>query len=107
MDEVSSAATEAGAARIPDNHDLTLYYAKHLALTLVPFFPDKLARVFRIGGRRLKGQSWTDLDLSRVPLNLTAEERRLGMAGLLRKYLGGALNDIGDPREAGWPNSSS
>src|SRR5262249_32971559 len=33
---------EAGAARIPDNHDLTLHYAKHFGLTLVPFFPSKL-----------------------------------------------------------------
>src|SRR6184192_4099382 len=37
---------EAGAARIPDNHDLTLHYVKHFGLTLVPFYPDKLARVF-------------------------------------------------------------
>jgi monoamine oxidase len=78
--------TEAGAARIPDNHDLTLHYAKHFGLTLVPFFPNNLARVFRIGGKRIKSASWTDLDLSQVPLNLTAEERRMGMAGLLQKY---------------------
>jgi monoamine oxidase len=99
--------TEAGAARIPDNHDLTLHYAKHFGLTLVPFFPNNLARVFRIGGKRIKSASWTDLDLSQVPLNLTAEERRMGMAGLLQKYLGDALNDIGDPRATGWPNSSA
>src|SRR5438270_13203575 len=63
---------EAGAARIPDNHDLTLHYVKHFGLTLVPFFPNKLAMVFLIGGKRIKGRSWTDLDLSQVPLNLTA-----------------------------------
>lgn len=99
--------TEAGAARIPDNHDLTLHYVKHFGLTLVPFFPNKLAMVCLIGGKRIKCRSWTDVDLSQVPLNLTAEERRLGMAGLLQKYLGEALNDIGDPREAGWPSGSA
>ena len=98
---------EAGAARIPDNHDLTLHYVKHFGLTLVPFFPNKLAMVFLIGGKRIRGRSWTDLDLSQVPLNLTAEERRLGMSGLLRKYLGDALNDIGDPRAPDWPSGSA
>src|SRR5262249_58505134 len=38
--------TEAGAARIPDNHDLTLYYVKHFCLTLVPFYPKEKSRVF-------------------------------------------------------------
>ena len=92
--------TEAG-------HDLTLHYVKHFGLTLVPFFPNKLAMVFLIGGKRIRGRSWTDLDLSQVPLNLTAEERRLGMSGLLRKYLGDALNDIGDPRAPDWPSGSA
>src|SRR5713226_8224533 len=91
---------EAGAARIPDNHDVTLHYVKHFGLTLVPFYPDKLSMVYLIGGKRIKCRSWSDLDLSKVPLNLTAEERRLGMSGLLQKYLGDALNEIGDPRTA-------
>ena len=98
---------EAGAARIPDNHDLTLHYVQHFGLTLVPFFPTKLAMVCLIGGKRIKYRSWTDLDLSQVPLNLTAEERRLGMSGLLRKYLGDALKEIGDPRAPGWPIGSA
>lgn len=98
---------EAGAARIPDNHDITLHYVKHFGLTLVPFYPNKLARVFLIGGKRIRVQSGTDLDLAQVPLDLTAEERRLGMSGLLRKYLGGALNAIGDPSAPDWPSASA
>jgi len=98
---------EAGAARIPDNHDLTLHYVKHFSLTLVPFFPKELSMVYRIGGKRIKARSWSDLDLSQVPLDLTAEERRLGMSGLLQKYLGDALNDIGDPRAPDWPSGSA
>ncbi|SRR5713101_5098184 len=62
---------EAGAARIPDNHDLTLHYVKHFGLALVPFYPKKLDMVYLIGGKRIKCRSWTDVDLSQVPLNLT------------------------------------
>jgi monoamine oxidase len=99
--------TEAGAARIPDNHDLTLHYVKHFGLALVPFFPSKLSMIYLIGGKRLKCQSWSDVDLSQVPLDLTAEERQLGMSGLLQKYVGEALKEIGDPRTAGWPSGSA
>ncbi len=98
---------EAGAARIPDNHDLTLHYVKHFGLTLVPFFPRKLSMVYLIGGKRIKARSWSDLDLTQVPLDLTAEERRLGMSGILQKYLGNALNDIGDPTAHDWPTGSA
>jgi monoamine oxidase len=98
---------EAGAARIPDNHDLTLHYAKHFGLTLVPFFPGKLDMVYLIGGKRIKCSSWTNVDLSQVPLNLTADERRLGMSGLTKKYLGAAVNDIGDPTQSGWPSGAA
>src|ERR1700758_1703377 len=45
---------EAGAARIPDNHDLTLHYVKHFGLTLVPFFPNKLSMIYLLGGKRIK-----------------------------------------------------
>jgi len=33
---------EAGAARIPENHDLTIKYVKEFALPLEPFYPGKL-----------------------------------------------------------------
>jgi monoamine oxidase len=95
---------EAGAARIPDNHDLTLHYVKHFGLTLVPFYPNKLARVFVLGGKRIRVQPETELDLSQVPFELTSEERRLGMSGLTQKYLGDALHDMGDPGAPDWPS---
>ncbi len=94
---------EAGAARIPDNHDLTLHYVKHFGLTLIPFYPNKLARVFMLKGKRIPIQPGTELDLSQVPLDLAPEERRLGMSGLVKKYLGGALRAMGDPSAPDWP----
>ena len=94
--------TEAGAARIPDNHDLTIHYVKHFGLPLVPFFPKNLEMVYLIGGKRIKCRSWGTVDFSKIPLNLTDEERRLGMSGLQQKYLGEALTEIGDPSQSNW-----
>ena len=44
---------EAGAARIPSNHNLTLGYAQHFGLTLNSFFPPKGFYIAAIKGRRL------------------------------------------------------
>jgi monoamine oxidase len=98
---------EAGAARIFDNHDLTLNYVKKFGLNLVPFFPKKQASVFLLGGKRIPAESRTELDLSQVPLDLTPEERRLGMAGLAEKYLGPAMRVMGDPIAPDWPNPAA
>jgi monoamine oxidase len=95
---------EAGAARIPDNHELTLRYIKHFGLTLVPFYPKQKDRVFLLGGKRIRVPAGADLDLSQVPLVMTPEERRLGMSGLAKKYMGEAIGQIGDPTAPDWLN---
>lgn len=43
---------EAGAARIPDNHELTLKYVKEFALPLEPFYPSSLSALRLDRGRR-------------------------------------------------------
>ena len=43
---------EEGAARIPDNHELTLKYVKEFELPLEPFYPDRLNAVRFDRGRR-------------------------------------------------------
>lgn len=43
---------EAGAARIPDSHDLTLKYVKEFALQLEPFYPRRLSALRFDRGRR-------------------------------------------------------
>ena len=43
---------EAGAARIPDTHDLTLKYVKELGVQLEPFYPSRLSAVRFDRGRR-------------------------------------------------------
>lgn len=37
------------------------------------------------------------------PLDLTPEERKLGVRGLQKQYLGAALKELGDPRSPDWP----
>jgi monoamine oxidase len=98
---------EAGAARIPDNHNLTLHYVKHFGLSLVPFLPNTRDRVFLLKGKRIPAHSRSELDLSQVPLDLTSEERRLGLSGLAEKYLGSAVRAMGDPGAQDWPNTTA
>ena len=43
---------EAGAARIPDSHELTLKYVKLLGLPLEPMYPSRLSALRFDGGRR-------------------------------------------------------
>jgi len=45
---------EAGAARIPENHELTLRYVKELSLQLEPFYPRRLSALRYDRGRQEK-----------------------------------------------------
>ncbi|HEY7615706.1 MAG TPA: FAD-dependent oxidoreductase [Terriglobales bacterium] len=88
---------EAGAARIPDNHELTLHYAKLFGLTLDPFYPSTLASVTLLRGKRIRTQAGRSLDLAEVPLPLTAEEKKLGMSGMEKKYLAPSIRAMTSP----------
>jgi len=87
---------EAGAARIPDNHDLTLKYAKLFDLTLDPFWPGERAFTNYIRGKRTQVLPGRPPDLSQTPLDFTPEERKLGIAGIAGKYLFSAAAELGD-----------
>ncbi len=97
---------DAGAARIPDFHEWTLSYVKHFNLTLEPFYPSEGSSVYFIRGRRYKCRVGESLALSDLPLELTPEERKLGLAGLDEKYVVPALKRLGDPSAAEWPPES-
>jgi len=98
---------EAGAGRIPDNHGFTLHYVRHFGLPLVPFYPDKLDRISLLRGKRIRVQVGHDVDLAHVPLELTPEERRMGMSGLAQRYLAGPLHAMGDPNSPDWPTGAA
>lgn len=98
---------EAGAARFPETHDLTLKYVKLFNLTLDPFCPSELARVVYHRGRRFTVKLGEDFNLlAHFPLDLTPEERELGFNGLWQKYLGPAIEEMGDRHSPDWPPQS-
>src|SRR5215471_10275658 len=94
---------DTGATRIPDNHDLTMRYCKLFRLELEPFVPQGLASITYMNGKRMKVEQGKELDW---PLDLTAEERKLGQQGLRKKYLEKIVDELGDVNASAWPPSS-
>jgi monoamine oxidase len=87
---------EAGAARIPDNHAVTLRYVREFDLAMTPFYPAG-ARSYTIGGKRITTRPDGEFDLREVPLPLRDDERVDGMWPLLERYIKPALAELGDP----------
>lgn len=92
---------EAGAARIPNHHHFTIKYVELFSLTLDPFEPTDLPRVYYVRDKRIPvtpGQKvgW--------PYDLTAEERTLGLNGMRQKYIWSMLGEIGDVTDPNWPS---
>lgn len=87
---------EVGAARIPDNHDLTLRYVSEFSLPMTPFYPQG-SRMYSIGGKRIRTDVGGEFIAGEAPLDLKADEKSLGQWALLEKYLGRALKELGDP----------
>jgi monoamine oxidase len=87
---------EVGAARIPDNHNLTLRYVSEFNLPLTPFYPTG-SRMYSIGGKRIRADASGEWVCGEAPLDLKPEEKPLGQWALLEKYIGGAMAELGDP----------
>ena len=90
---------EAGAVFIPDSHHYTLHYARQFNLPLLTFPADR-AVLYYLRDKRIPYRPGADLDW---PLDLTPEERKLGIDGLFGKYLGGLAADAGPVLDGGWP----
>jgi monoamine oxidase len=87
---------EAGAARIPDNHALTLKYVREFGLPLAPFHAPG-ARMYSFGGKRIRTAADGEFDLRECPLPLREDERVAGLWPLLERYVKDALVELGDP----------
>ena len=74
--------TEAGAENIPGVHDLTQHYARTFGLKLVPNSVPGTRSFYHVRGKRVMNN-----DAAVWPFDLTDEERKLGLAGLFRKYI--------------------
>ncbi|MCA1600708.1 MAG: FAD-dependent oxidoreductase, partial [Acidobacteria bacterium] len=87
---------ELGATFVSDAHDLTIKYCKLFGLQLEPA-ATKLPSVHHLRGKRIKNQGTVEWGL-----NLSAEEKKLGLDGLWSKYVTPVLKQMGNPAEAGW-----
>ena len=94
---------EAGAGRIPNTHKVTLEWVNYFGLQLEPFFPKDGADVALLKGKRVKMPVGKPVDMSQVPLNLTPEERRIGLTNFDEHYYGGTMRQIGDGIRNDWP----
>jgi monoamine oxidase len=93
---------EAGAARIPADHHLTLGYAREFGLELVPFFPSTGKQLSVIDGHRMAHERGANPDISALP-GLSDEERAMGIGGLQAASLGPLFAEVGDAVSADWP----
>jgi monoamine oxidase len=94
---------EAGAARIPAPHSITLEWVKHFGLELEPFRPTQLSEVVLLKGKRVKIPPDKPLDMSQVPLDLTPEERKIGLDDLDEHYFGQLMKQAGSAIREDWP----
>lgn len=91
---------ELGATFISDVHDLTIRYSKLFGLELVPA-NHTLPSVYHLRGKRYVNKGAVDWQI-----NLTAEERRLGLDGLWGKYVSPVTGEMGNPASADWSDAA-
>ena len=78
--------TEAGAESIPGAHQITQHYARTLGLKMVPNSVPTVRAFHHVRGKRVMNN-----DAAVWPIDLTDEERKLGLGGLFRKYIEEAI----------------
>jgi monoamine oxidase len=94
---------EAGAGRIPNTHHITRKWVARFGLELEPFFPKELSEVALLKGKRVKMPVGKPVDMSQVPLDLTPDERRIGLSNFDEHYYGETMRKIGDGIREDWP----
>jgi monoamine oxidase len=85
---------EAGAEAIPQSHDLTQLYAREFNLTLLSNSIPGMRSFYHVKGKRI----FSTAD-AQWPYELTPQEKALGIAGLRKKYIMGAMDEA---VAAGW-----
>jgi monoamine oxidase len=83
---------EAGALFIPDTHRRVLDYCRAFALPLRTVAPRGGGESYHVRGTLVR---LADERTARWPLHLTDDERRLGLSGMWRTYVGQALANPG------------
>ncbi len=95
---------EAGAARIPPNHDLTLGYAGAFGLSAEPFYPERGDASMVFGRDVVRYPIDGEPDLAQLKLPLTARERTMGYGKLADATLAPLAALAGDDLASdAWP----
>lgn len=94
---------EAGALFIPSFHDWTMKYVRLFGLPLDSVRPRSTTTLYYVQGQRLRPAPDGHVDW---PFHLTPEEKSLGMWGMIGKYLGPVLKEMGAASAADWPPAS-
>lgn len=90
---------EAGAARIPVSHELTLQYAEQFGLKTASFEPEG-TKLCRIDGKVFPQPAMADADL---PLAFSEDELGKAIEALSGRYMGPLMEQLGDPTAPDWP----
>src|SRR5262245_49596912 len=95
---------EAGATGIAETNDLTLKYARLFGLQLDSWDQSPtLQDILYIRGRLVRRTLGIEPDL---PFDLPPGEKKLGRAGLFKKYAAPVYPEIGDITDPSWPPAS-
>jgi monoamine oxidase len=98
---------ELGAARIPNVHPLTLGYVDRFGLSLEPFQPGAGGEdVVRFRGALYRFPRGKSLDPAKLPLELTADERKRGARNVLQDSMQPVLMSLRDIASPDFPAAS-
>ena len=95
---------ETGATRIPENHEWTMKYVKLFNLALDEFRPIDLRDVHYVHGKRIISGHGEEIDW---PVELTAEEKAMGLAKMHQKYITPIVKAMGDISAPDWAPSAA
>jgi len=91
---------EAGAMFIPESHDLVMQYIRLFRLPLIAVPTRQRLPVYYLRGKRINPNQTRETNW---PLDLSPEEKSLGLGGMTEKYVIPAVREMGDAAAMNWP----
>ncbi|MDT4895120.1 MAG: monoamine oxidase [Acidobacteriota bacterium] len=91
---------EAGAMFIPESHDLVMQYIRLFRLPLIAVPTRQRLPVYYLRGKRISPNQARE---TTWPLDLSPEEKRLGLGGMTDKYVIPVVQEMGDAAAMNWP----
>jgi monoamine oxidase len=98
---------ELGAARVPNVHQLTLGYIDRFGLPLEPFQPAQGGEdVLRFRGKLYRSPRGKSVDSAKLPLEITADEKKRGVRSVLQDAMQPILLSLRDIASPEFPSES-